>query len=212
MINNTVNGPIFNGGKITNFSKQFSPNLLIPIPPNLDLGYLQFSKMLPKINNHYSGATENYIYIYLNPFNPAETIDDFHYRVPPGIFGCKELYFGYEPIYVGKGISSTGHRLNQHVADFLNLDEDIVGNTKVKNVQKMEKLKEIASHFGKSFPESQIILPTNWPEYKKEWIQVFITFPDRLSLEVAEKILINTIGSISGLKRGPLTNISLTKN
>ena len=212
MINNTVNGPIFNGGKITNFSKQFSPNLLIPVPPNLDLGYLQFSKMLPKINNHYSGATENYIYIYLNPFNPAETIDDFHYRVPPGIFGCKELYFGYEPIYVGKGISSTGHRLNQHVADFLNLDEDIVGNTKVKNVQKMEKLKEIASHFGKSFPESQIILPTNWPEYKKEWIQVFITFPDRLSLEVAEKILINTIGSISGLKRGPLTNISLTKN
>lgn len=201
MINNTVNGPIFNGGKITNFSKQFSPNLLIPIPPNLDLGYLQFSKMLPKINNHYSGATENYIYIYLNPFNPAETIDDFHYRVPPGIFGCKELYFGYEPIYVGKGISSTGHRLNQHVADFLNLDEDIVGNTKVKNVQKMEKLKEIASHFGKSFPESQIILPTNWPEYKKEWIQVFITFPDRLSLEVAEKILINTIGSISGLKK-----------
>ena len=212
MINNTVNGPIFNGGKITNFSKQFSPNLLIPVPPNLDLGYLQFSKMLPKINNHYSGATENYIYIYLNPFNPAETIDDFHYRVPPGIFGCKELYFGYEPIYVGKGISSTGHRLNQHVADFLNLDEDIVGNTKVKNVQKMEKLKEIASHFGKSFPESQIILPTNWPEYKKEWIHVFITFPDRLSLEVAEKILINTIGSISGLKRGPLTNISLTKN
>lgn len=208
---NNVNGPIFAGGKITNYSKQFNPNLMIPIPLDLDLGYLQFSKMLPKINNHYSGVTENYIYIYLNPFKPAKTIDDFHYKVPPGIFGIKDLYFGYEPIYVGKGISSTGHRLNQHVADFLNLDEDIVGNTKVKNVQKMEKLKEISSHFGKAFPESQVILPTNWPEYKKEWIQIYITFPDRLSLEVGEKILINTIGSLSGLRRGPLTNISLTK-
>lgn len=210
MIQNTVNGPIFNGGKITNYSKQFNPNLLIPIPANLDLGYLQFSKMLPRVNNHYSGATSNYIYIYLNPFKPAQTTEDFHYKVPPGVFGSKDLYFGYEPIYVGKGISSTGHRLNQHVADFLNLDEDIIGNVKVKNVQKMEKLKEISSHFGKAFPDSQIILPTNWNEYKKEWIQVYLTFPDRISLEVGEKILINTIGSISGIRRGPLTNISLT--
>lgn len=212
MLGTTQSPPVFSGGKFTNFSKQINPNLMVNIPSDLDIGYLRFSKMLPKLNQHYSGATFNYLYIYLDPYKPAETIDDYHYIIPPGIIGSKHLYFGYEPVYIGKGVSSTGHRLNQHVADFLNLDEDLVGNTKVKNVQKMEKLKEISSKFGKPFIDSTCILPANWNEYKKEWIVLLYAFPDRMSLEVAEKILIQTIGSVNGIRRGPLTNISMTRN
>lgn len=205
------NTPSFMGGKFTNFSKQINPNMMINIPNDLDIGYLKFIKMLPRLNQHYSGVTSNYLYVYLDPYKPAETIDDYHYIIPGGLIGSKHLYFGYEPIYIGKGVSSTGHRLNQHVADFLNLDEDLVGDSKVRNIQKMEKLKEIASKFGKPCEDSTMILPTNWSEYKKEWVCVLFSFPDRMSLEVAEKIFIQTIGSKNGIRRGPLTNISMTK-
>lgn len=205
------NQPVFGGGKFTNFSKQLSPNLSIAIPSDLDIGYLKFIKMLPRLNQHYSGVTSNYLYVYLDPYKPAETIDDYHYKIPPGVIGSKDLYFGYEPIYIGKGVSSTGHRLNQHVADFLALDDDLVGDSRVKNIQKMERLKEIANKFGKPEAEATMILPKNWNDYKKEWVCILFSFPDRLSLEVAEKILIQTIGSVNGIKRGPLTNISMTR-
>ena len=203
--------PVFSGGKFTNFSKQVNPNALIKIPSDLDVGYLKFIKMLPRLNQHYSGVTENYLYVYLNPYKPAETTEDYHYLIPPGLIGSKDLYFGYEPIYIGKGVSSTGHRLNQHVADFLSLDDDLVGDAKVKNITKMEKLKEIASHFGKPCEDSTMILPSNWSDYKKDWVCVLFAFPDRVSLEVAEKIFIQTIGSVNGVRRGPLTNVSLTR-
>lgn len=203
--------PLYVGGKFTNFSKQINPNQLLTVPNNLDIGYLRFSKVLPRINNHYSGVTSNYLYVYLDPNKPAEAIDDYHYKLPPGVFGTKEIYFGYQPIYIGKGVSSTGHRMNQHVADFLNLDEDTVGNQKVKNELKMNKLKEISSKFGKVNEDPYWVLPSDWATYKKDWVCIMFTFPDRFTLEVAEKIIIQTIGSIGGLKRGPLTNISLTR-
>lgn len=212
LLGSNQNGlPSFSGGKFTNFSKQINPNMVLSIPNNLDLDYLKFIKMLPRLNQHYSGVTSNYIYVYLDPYKPAKTIDDYHYIIPAGIIGSKDLYFGYEPVYIGKGVSSTGHRLNQHVADFLNLDDDLVGDAKVRNITKMEKLKEIASNFGKPCKDSVEILPSNWSEYKKEWVCILFSFPDRISLEVAERILIQTIGSINGARRGPLTNISLTK-
>jgi hypothetical protein len=209
--------PTFNGGKFTNFSKAINPNLSIIPPINLDLGYLKFNKMLPRLNAHYSGSTENYLYIYLDPFKPAKTVEDYHYKIPSGLIGSKDLYFGYEPFYIGKGVSSTGHRMNQHIADFLTLEEDFIGNQKVKNLLKMTRMKEIGSQFGKPIKiedgqdDSLHILPKNWQEYKTNWVCLLYSFPDRISLEVAEKILIQTIGSINGSKRGPLTNISLTK-
>lgn len=213
MLSNLISGnsPFFSGGKFTNFSKQINPNLLILPPKTLDIGYLKFNKMLPRLNNHYSGVTNNYLYVYLNPYKPAQTIDDYHYLIPPKLFGSKHLYFGYEPFYIGKGVSSTGHRMNQHIADFLNLDEDLVGNTKVKNLQKMQKMQSIGKLFGTPGDDPVFILPQNWNDYKKEWICLLYSFPDRISLEIAEKILIQTIGSINGSRKGPLTNISLTK-
>ena len=101
--------------------------------------------------------------------------------------------------------------MNQHIADFLNLDEDLVGNTKVKNLQKMQKMQSIGKLFGTPGEDPVFILPQNWNDYKKEWICLLYSFPDRISLEIAEKILIQTIGSINGSRKGPLTNISLTK-
>lgn len=216
-INTLENSPSFTGGKFTNFSKTINPNLLILPPANLDLGYLKFNKVLPKLNTHYSGSTSNYLYIYLDPFKPAKTIEDYHYKIPPGLIGVSNLYFGYEPFYIGKGVSSTGHRMNQHIADFLSLGDDIVGNQKVKNLQKMERMNEIGRQFGKKLEtdsnqdDSLYIPPVNWSEYKRDWICLLYSFPDRISLEVAERILIQTIGSLNGSKRGPLTNISLTK-
>ena len=212
-LSNLITGdtPVFSGGKFTNFSKQINPSLLLLPPKDLDIGYLKFNKMLPRLNNHYSGVTNNYLYVYLNPYKPAKTIDDFHYKVPPGILGVKDLYFGYEPFYIGNGVSSTGHRMNQHIADFLNLDEDLVGNNKVKNLQKMQKMQNIGKQFGSTVEDPVFILPQNWSDYKKEWVCLLYSFPDRISLEVAEKILIQSIGSLNGIKRGPLTNISLTK-
>ena len=201
----------FLGGKFTNYSKTISPNISIKVPTNLSIDYLKFNKVLPRVDKHYSGATSCYLYIYLNPYKPAETIDDFHYKIPAGIFKSNDLYFGYEPFYIGKGVSSTGHRMNQHIADFLQLDEDTVGQMKVKNVIKMNKMKEVSELFNSVQEDPYSILPKNWSEYKKEWVIIAFNFPDRLSLEVAEKILIQTIGSVDGIKRGPLTNISLTK-
>ena len=215
MLNNLNLTPSFNGGKFTNYSKQIDPNLMVRPPKDLDIGYLKFNKMLPKLNTFYSGTTANYLYVYLNPFKPANTIDDYHYKIPTGIIGSADLYFGYEPFYIGKGVSSTGHRMNQHIADFLSMDEDMVGDNKVRNLQKMEKMKEIGMQFNKPIKENPTqtvnIVPKNWSEFKNEWICLLYSFPDRLSLEIAEKILIQSIGSLNGKKRGPLTNISLTK-
>lgn len=203
--------PTFMGGKFTNYSKQINPNQMLKIPNDLDIEYLRFSKSLPRINNHYSGVTSNYLYVYLDPFRPAGTINDFHYKIPNGLYGTTEIYFGYEPIYIGKGVSSTGHRMNQHIADFLNMDEDSVNGQKMKNPIKMNRFKEISNSFNKVSEDPYLVLPTNWNEYKKDWVQIMFTFPDRMTLEVAEKILIQSIGSIGGIKKGPLTNVSLTR-
>ena len=212
-LNNLISGstPVFGGGKITAYSKNINPGVLLTAPKDLDIGYLKFNKMLPRLNTHYSGVTNNYLYVYLNPYKPAKTIDDYHYIIPSGIIGSKDLYFGYEPFYIGKEVSSTGHRMNQHIADFLTLDEDLVGDTKVKNLQKMQKMQSIGNLFGSAASDPVFILPQNWSEYKKEWVCILFSFPDRLALEIAEKILIQTIGSIGGVRKGPLTNISLTK-
>ena len=203
--------PTFMGGKFTSFSKQINPNQMLVVPNNMDIEYLRFSKVLPRVNNHYSGVTSNYLYVYLDPFKPAGTISDYHYKVPGGMFGTTDLFFGYEPIYIGKGVSSTGHRMNQHVADFLNMDEDSLNGQKIKNPVKMNKFQEISKHFSKASEDPYLVLPTNWNEYKKDWVCILFTFPDRMSLEVAERILIQTIGSVGGLRKGPLTNVSLTR-
>lgn len=201
----------FLGGKITNFSKTINPNIKISLPHNLDIDYLKFNKMLPRLDKHYSGATENYLYFYLNPFKPASYVDEYHYKIPPEYFGASSIYFGYEPIYVGKGISSTGHRMNQHIADFISGNEVDNLGFKQKNLQKSNKLREISSQFGKPSDDPYWIMPVDWSKYKNDWVILAFNFDSREKLELAEKILIGSIGSINGIKRGPLTNISLTK-
>ena len=49
-----------------------------------------------------------------------------YYKIPKDkqkLFGVGELVFGYEPIYLGKGVSSTGHRFSQHIAEFINKEK-----------------------------------------------------------------------------------------
>jgi hypothetical protein len=76
---------------------------------NLFLNILKFNKVIPHINN-YSGVTKNYLYIYMDPRHPAKNSKEYYYKIPKDkqkLFGVGELVFGYEPIYLGKGVSST---------------------------------------------------------------------------------------------------------
>ena len=169
---------------------------------NLFLNILKFNKVIPHINN-YSGVTKNYLYIYMDPRHPAKNSKDYYYKIPKDkqkLFGVGELVFGYEPIYLGKGVSSTGHRFSQHIAEFINKEKK-----EKANKTKQNKFQEIEDYFLKS----SII--RNWNEYRESFVKIIFEFESRNELEEAEKILIKLIGSINGSNKGPLVNILDTK-
>jgi hypothetical protein len=169
---------------------------------NLFLNILKFNKVIPHINN-YSGVTKNYLYIYMDPRHPAKNSKDYYYKIPKDkqkLFGVGELVFGYEPIYLGKGVSSTGHRFSQHIAEFINKEKK-----EKANKTKQNKFQEIEDYF----PKSSIV--RNWNEYRESFVKIIFEFESRNELEEAEKILIKLIGSINGSNKGPLVNILDTK-
>lgn len=201
------NEELFKGGRISTFSAKLGNE---PITFNFNkiedptdiVKILKFNKVVPSLPKNYSGVTQNYLYVYLDPFKPATTDYGFIYKLPFPINGSDEIRFGYEPFYIGKGVSSTGHRFNQHIANFLSKDIN-----ELENEKKQERFQNIQ----KKFFAASGIQPKNWNEYKEEWIKLIFEFKDRATLERMEKVLINTIGSINGAKSGPLLNISLTK-
>lgn len=200
---------IYTGGQISKLASNLVQKSNVS-GSNLTPGYMKFLKANPRVNRNYSGKTENYIYVLLDPFKPLIGLDDFKWNIPSKIFGVDEIRFGFEPFYIGKGVSSTGHRMNQHIARYnQNSDSE---NEKKENLYKHRRLESISMNFRRTAKEEDFyITPKNWDEYKKEWIITIFEFPDRESLEVAEKELIKIIGSINGIKKGPLTNISFTK-
>ena len=169
---------------------------------NLFLNILKFNKVIPHINN-YSGVTKNYLYIYMDPRHPAKNSKEYYYKIPKDkqkLFGVAEIVFGYEPIYLGKGVSSTGHRFAQHIAEFINKEKK-----EKANKTKQNKFQEIEDYF----PKSSIV--RNWNEYRESFVKIIFEFESRNELEEAEKILIKLIGSINGSNKGPLVNILDTK-
>lgn len=169
---------------------------------NLFLNILKFNKVIPHINN-YSGVTKNYLYIYMDPRHSAKNSKEYYYKIPKDkqkLFGVGELVFGYEPIYLGKGVSSTGHRFSQHIAEFINKEKK-----EKANKTKQNKFQEIEDYF----PKSSIV--RNWNEYRESFVKIIFEFESRNELEEAEKILIKLIGSINGSNKGPLVNILDTK-
>lgn len=198
---------LFQGGRISTYSAKLGNS---PITfdfkkiedPNDIVNILKFNKVVPSLPKNYSGVTQNYLYVYLDPFKPATSEYGLVYKLPFVINGVNELRFGYEPFYIGKGVSSTGHRFNQHIANFLSKE---IGE--LENEKKQERFQNIQ----KKFYAASGMQPKNWNEYKEDWIKIIFEFKDRATLERVEKVLINTIGSVNGIKNGPLLNISSTK-
>lgn len=198
---------VFTGGRISTFSGSLGNEPIhfdfkkIQDPTDI-VTILKFNKVVPSLPKNYSGLTQNYLYVYLDPFKPSPTDYGYVYKLPYPINGADEIRFGYEPFYIGKGVSSTGHRFNQHLANFLNKGPD-----ELENAGKQERFLNIQ----KKFFAANSSQPKNWNEYKEEWIKIVFEFKDRATLERIEKLLINTIGSINGAKKGPLVNIASTK-
>lgn len=130
-----------------------------------------------------------YIYFYLNPFKEYISENKLGYIEDPLIF------FGYEPIYVGKGVTSHGYRFNQHISNFL--------KNKETNQKKKEKFQEIDNLMKKNLPDK----PRNWNDYKQNYIIIYKTFPNEKELLFYEMKIINAIGTLYTPENpGPLTN------
>jgi hypothetical protein len=130
-----------------------------------------------------------FIYAYLDPFKELT-------KPLQVTAGSKEICFGYEPFYIGKGTGS-GYRQHQHLKEFLDKREI--------NRYKVEKLVEIESNMAKAAAKGDISKPWNWEEFQKEWIIIIDTFENSHALVNFELELINKIGTRFD-NSGPLTN------
>ena len=199
----TYRGPISRlSGQIGNPSltvnKQTSPDVLKSI--------LLHSKVIPQIQN-YSNQTKLYLYVYMDPSKPIDSVTDYKYTIPnqyKSIFGTSTLMFGYQPIYIGRGVSSTGFRFNQHITEFLKETNSENGNTNPMNKFKMDKFREMEQKFHENGLR-------DWQDYKNNFVKIMFEFDSREDLDKAEVVLIQLIGSLNGRNRGPLTNIMSTK-
>jgi putative cell wall-binding protein len=145
-------------------------------------------KIYPREINYDYKKHRYYIYIYLDPFTSYIEKNKLAYIEKPDIF------FGFEPFYVGKGTTGHGYRLNQHVSSYL--------SGKEKNQYKIAKFKEIEEKMkSNKFPSK----PSNWKEYKDHYIITYAAFNNEAELMETEKVLINKIG-VKKFNDGPLVN------
>lgn len=213
---NVKDSPTHKGQLSTLNSKLGNPSInmnLKNINTNTLGNILHFEKVIPHIEK-YSGTTSLYLYLYLDPNKPilpSEPQDKYKYKINPkyrNLFKTDVLICGFEPIYLGKGVSATGHRFNQHISSFKKeTSQDEVDGKIITNKLKLAKFMEIEKSFS-----SQNSLIKNWDEYRNNFVKIIFQFNTREDLELAEIVLINTIGSINGTYKGPLTNILNTKD
>jgi len=145
-------------------------------------------KMYPKEFNYDYKKHRYYIYIYLDPFTSYLEHNQLGYIEKP------EIFFGFEPFYVGKGTSGHGYRLNQHIQHFI--------KNKEKNEFKRYKMNEIQQKmFSNKYPDK----PKNWKEFQDHFVMVYKAFDNEQDLMNTEKLLINKIGTIKNMD-GPLVN------
>jgi hypothetical protein len=153
-----------------------------------DLILFHTMKMYPRELNYDYKKHRYYIYIYLNPFISYLNDNKLAYIENPNIF------FAFEPFYVGKGTTGHGYRLNQHISSYL--------SGKEKNQYKISKFKEIEEKMkSNKFPNK----PKTWKEYKDHYIITYKAFDNEKDLMEMEKILINKIGT-QKFQDGPLVN------
>lgn len=162
---------------------------------DIDKNYLKFSKVYPKENYHNYNIHSFYIYCYLDPFNLKFT--------KYNIFG-EDIYFAYEPIYIGKATTFHGYRHNQHIMEFLNGKDSEEKNTNYNHIKK-DKFKELEKKLKEN---KNPALPSNWEEYKKYWIIILKQYNNQMDLINAEKEFIKNIG-VRYKQTGPLVNAIL---
>jgi len=158
-----------------------------PQVPDISLFYSY--KVYPREISFNYQKHRYYIYIYLNPFKEYISENKL------GVVDDPLVFFGYEPIYVGKGVTGHGYRFNQHISQYL--------SGKEKNLIKKEKFKEIENLMKKNIPGK----PKNWNDYKQNYIVIYKTFKNEKELLFYEMLLIKKIGTLyTPQNYGPLTN------
>jgi len=149
-------------------------------------------KMYPREVQFQYQKHRYFIYVYLDPFKEYIKDNQLGYIKDPNVF------FGYEPFYIGKGVNGHGYRFNQHLSSYL--------SGKEKNQYKINKFKEIEEKMkSNKYPDK----PRNWNDFKNTCILIYKTFSNEQELLENEMLLINKIGIIgtSDMKyKGPLTN------
>lgn len=173
--------------KFTEIQKKY------PAVPDISLFYSY--KVYPREITFNYMKHRYYIYIYLNPF--VEYLEDEKL----GYLSDPRIFFGYEPIYVGKGVNGHGYRFNQHISSFL--------SGKETNQKKKEKFQEIDKLMKQNIPGK----PKNWNDYKQNYIIIYKMFSNEKELLYNEMLLINNIGTLyTPNNPGPLTNKINTYN
>jgi hypothetical protein len=155
-------------------------------------------KVRPRVNHFNYKDHSHYVYVYLNPFREVQS----KYRLP-GQF----IEFAYEPIYVGKGTSGKGYRLNQHIAEYLKNGEETRNHQTIHNETKKNAFKELEKNM-KTFGHTNVKYPRDWEEYQKDWVIVIKALNNPDALSRFESTLIKTIGTVRR-GTGPLVNALL---
>jgi len=146
--------------------------------------YMKFQKIHPRIDIHNYKEQKFYLYCYLDPFN--DTILKY-------IINNQRYVFGYRPLYVGKA-TGAGYRHNQHLVEFAKSNMDIDDN--LKTFPNMWKKQIFADLEKKMLMNKNPDLPSNWNEYKDNWIIIMDTANSSEELIEKEKEIINKIGTL----------------
>jgi len=171
------------------------------------INLIKLHKVIPRVDLHDYKNNHFYIYCYLNPFKSVinKFLVDFdkdlndEYNLPST---PTEFIFGYEPIYIGKA-TGAGYRHNQHLIEFAKCSQDIDDNNRIIiNQYKKEAFQKIEDKMKENEDDN---LPSNWKEYKDNWIIILTTANNQEELIRKEKALINSIGTIRK-GTGSLTN------
>jgi len=154
-------------------------------------------KVRPRINHFDYKKYPFYVYVYLDPFDEKQ----YKFKMPG-----EYLEFAYTPIYIGKA-TGAGFRQNQHIAEFVKSDKEVIGHRTVYNQVKRERFKKLELDM-KQYGHKNIKYPRNWEEYQKNWVIIIKAFSNSDALVRYEAAAIKTVGTTKR-GNGPLSNALL---
>jgi len=154
---------------------------------------LTFQKVIPRIDLHNYKEQQFYIYCYLDPFDKKTQM----YKI-----GNKKVMFGYRPIYIGKA-TGKGYRHHQHLIEFAKSKYDVDEKNDITfNKWKIEAFKKLEFNMKNN---KNMNLPSDWKDYKDNWIVLLEEAFSQQDLQQLEKEYINGIGTLKK-NTGLLTN------